>query len=142
MLISFNNFLTISQLPPLHIAMAKSLLSRFDAMSSGDKKDGQRPRPTHNSKSYNKAEAPSPTLKSRPSRASTISTGPLEYKEDARRPLQDVTQRSKSAAFAKLDGNVDEHGERVLHEEPGEADERPPSALDDLPIELISLTDR
>lgn len=111
--------------------------------SSSTKVEGQRPRGLHNSKSFTRAEPASPSSRTRPGRATTISSGPLEYQEETKRPLQDLKPRSQSAAFAKLVGDVGNNEEdAVIHEEPEDVEERLPSDLVELPIELVSLTDR
>jgi len=105
--------------------------------STESKRDSQRPRPLHVSKSFSKLEPASPDRSTRVQRASTIQNG--VNTEGAMSDKLHQAQRSprrRTDAFEKSSEDEEDQGQT------GEVSEKLPADFDELPIELISLTDR
>jgi len=111
-------------------------LPDFMAPTGSKKSDSQRPRPLHASKSFSKLEPSSPDRSTRIQRASTIQNGvnPPGAMSDMSNQEQNV--RRQPDAFEKSSEDEEDH------EQAGEASEKLPADFDELPIELVSLTDR
>ena len=116
-------------------------LPDFMASSNARKSDNHRPRPLHVSKSFSKIEPPaSPDRSTRSQRASTIQNGGI-----TKTVMSDKTNTSKGDmkpptqpdAFEKSSG-VDEVRSNADDVTGGKL----PADFDELPIELVSLTDR
>jgi len=111
-------------------------LPDFMASSTSKKTDSQRPHPPKSSKSFPKTEPVSPARSSRGQRASTIQIGVKE------KPLLDKTNTAKENRMPRMQSDPIEKRSR---ENKGPADEgsgKLPADFDELPIELVSLTDR
>lgn len=109
-------------------------LPDFMASSGNKKSDTQRPRTIHASKSFSKLAPASPDPTNRIQRASTIQNG-----LDSQGAMSDKSQRlpqKQADAFEKSSEEEEEQGQT------GEASGKLPSDFDELPIELVSLTDR
>ncbi|TVY59706.1 Vacuolar protein sorting-associated protein 9b, partial [Lachnellula suecica] len=108
-----------------------------DFMASSSKKsEAQRPPPLHVSRSFSKLEPASPVHSTRPQRASTIQNGMMSQGTMSDRSNQGQRSPRKQAdAFEKSSEEEDDHGQK------GEVSEKLPVDFDELPIELISLTD-
>ncbi|TVY44699.1 Vacuolar protein sorting-associated protein [Lachnellula subtilissima] len=103
-------------------------LPDFMASSGNKKSDPQRPRTIQTSKSFSKLAPASPDHTNRVQRASTIQNG-----FDSQGPMPNKSQRlpqKQADAF-----------EKSSEDETGEASGKLPSDFDELPIELVSLTD-
>lgn len=113
-------------------------LPDFMASSNGRKNESQRPRPIHVSKSFSKLEPASPDRSTRSTRANTIQNGVISegVMSDKTNTREAKKPKVQPAAFEK--GPQDDG-------EPGTGDEttgKLPADFDELPIELVSLTDR
>ena len=109
------------------------------ASSNGRKSDSQRPSQSlRASKSFSKTDPVSPARSSRNQRASTIQNG-----TNAEGPLSDKTNVLKENRMPRMQPNVPEKLTEVgdLIQEDGSTGKLPVD-FDELPIELISLTDR
>lgn len=112
-------------------------LPDFMAPSGNKKSDSQRPRPLHVSRSFSKPEPASPDISTRVQRASTIQNGVDLQGKMSSKPAQDQRSSQRQAdAFEKSSEDEEDQGQT------GGASEKLPSDFDELPIELISLTDR
>ena len=110
------------------------------ASSNGKKSDNHRPHPLHTSRSFSRIEPASPKQSTRTQRASTIQNGVIP--EDA---MSDKSSASKGAGNSGRQQDVFGHGTEDEEEEDGTDDEgsgKLPADFDELPIELVSLTDR
>ena len=113
-------------------------LPDFMASSNGIKNESQRPRPIHVSKSFSKLEPANPDRSTRSTRANTIQNGVISggIMSDKTNAREGKKPKAQPDAFEK-DPQEDE--------EPGTGDEitgKLPADFDELPIELVSLTDR
>ena len=113
-------------------------LPSFMASSNANNKDPQRPQQLKVSKSFSRAEPASPSRSSRNQRASTIQNGAV-----AEGPLSNQTNISKDKPLPKMqpDG-VEEGSDDENTKLPEESGSKPLAGPEELPIELISLTDR
>jgi hypothetical protein len=101
--------------------------------SNGKKNESQRPRPIHVSRSFSKLEPASPDRSNRPLRASTIQNGSI--------PDRSLTDRSSENAGKTMKGQPDAFD--GAHDDGSEEGTgKLPVDFDELPIELVSLTDR
>jgi hypothetical protein len=112
-------------------------LPHFMASSNGRKNESQRPRHIHVPKSFSKLEPASPDRTTRSTRASTIQNGsiPESVLPDRTNPRDGKKPQAEPDAFEK----------RPQEDESGAGDElsgKLPANFDELPIELVSLTDR
>ncbi|TVY43372.1 Vacuolar protein sorting-associated protein [Lachnellula occidentalis] len=108
-------------------------LPDFMASSGNKKSDPQRPRTIHTAKSFSRLAPPSPDPPNRIQRASTIQNG-----FDSQGAISDKSQRSlqkQADAFEKSPEEEEGQGQT------GETSGKLPSDFDELPIELVSLTD-
>ena len=112
-------------------------LPDFMASSNGRKNESQRPRPIHVSKSFSKLEPASPDHSTRSTRASTIQNGVIP-----KGVMSDKTSTKDSKAKVQPDAfeksPVEDGEPRASNEGTGKL----PADFDELPIELVSLTDR
>lgn len=105
----------------------------FMASSSTKKSDSNRPRPLHTSRSFSRIEPASPKLSTRTQRASTIQHG------IANKPTMSkvgVGSSRKDHIHKESSGSEDEDTEEE------QTTGKLPADFDELPIELVSLTDR
>ncbi|TVY89315.1 Vacuolar protein sorting-associated protein [Lachnellula willkommii] len=108
-------------------------LPDFMASSENKKSDTQRPRTIHASKSFSKLAPASPDPANRIQRANTIQNG-----LDSPGTMSDKSQaslRKQADAFEKSSEDEEEQGQT------DDASGKLPSDFDELPIELVSLTD-
>jgi hypothetical protein len=107
-------------------------LPDFMASPNGRKNESQRPRPIHVSKSFSKLEPASPDRTSRSSRASTIQNGviPAAIMSDKTNMRNENKTKEKSPQEDGASGTGDEVTGKL------------PADFDELPIELVSLSDR
>jgi hypothetical protein len=112
-------------------------LPDFMASSESRKRDSQRPQPLHVSKSFSKLEPASPDRSTRVQRASTIQNGvnPEGAMSDKSQQAQGSPRRPTDT-FEKSSEDEEDQGQT------GEVSEKLPPDFDELPIELVSLTDR
>lgn len=131
-----------------HLAdtMLQQLSTKFMASPANEKGDSSlpRPRPLHVSKSFSRLE-PNPTSPSVRGRASTIQNGTMMENETAEgesTPVETRKPRGLSGVFARVGsfGIGERDGQRVSIPEEGSG--KLPGDFDDLPVELVSLTDR
>jgi hypothetical protein len=115
--------------------MLFSFPDNFMASSSPRKTDGQRPRPLHVSKSFSRLEPSSSGSSTRGQRANTI---PNDMLPDGGKNADNVKPRSRSDVFDKSSGEEDEDEQDSAEETSGKL----PADFDELPIELVSLSDR
>lgn len=106
-------------------------LPDFMSTSPGRRSDGQRPHPLKISRSFSRVEPSSPERSSRPLRASTIQNGALRNRTNVDRMTE-----SPLDAFEKT---PDGEASRDHSQEPSG---KLPAEVDELPIELASLSDR
>ena len=118
-------------------AIADNMLLKFPEFmaSSNVKSDSQRPQPLKVSRSFPRVEPNSPDRSNRDHRASTIQNGvtPEGVIADKR---EDAKSKMQPDVFEKSPEGGDDHG---AGEEIGG---KLPADFDELPIELVSLTDR
>lgn len=109
-------------------------LPDFMASSNARKGDSQRPRPIHVSKSFSRSEPSSPAA-TRNQRASTLQIGSTSVAMlDKSKDLRD---RSVSEAKADVFEKTSEEDEKTA-----DMTGKLPADFDELPIELVALTDR
>ncbi|CZR59258.1 related to VPS9 [Phialocephala subalpina] len=111
-----------------------------DFMASPDKKksDSQRPRPLHLSKSFSRVDPPSPDHSTRVSRASTIQNGVIPEVVMADKTnvvIHNGNAKRQPDAFEKASEEDEDH------ETADEGSGKLPDDFDELPIELVSLSD-
>jgi hypothetical protein len=112
-------------------------LPDFMASSNGRKSDNQRPRPLHTSRSFSRIEAASPKPSTRSQRASTIQNGVIT--EDAMSEVSNDSNKKRGGDQADaFEKSSDDESPEAADEGNGKLR----SDFDELPIELISLTDR
>jgi hypothetical protein len=108
-------------------------------LSNGSKADAAHPRPLHNSKSFSRIEPEDPGHPTRSQRASTV-------QDEAMPEIISSDQPSilKENKFSKMpQDSFDKSSEEdESHGAVEGAPEKLPADFDELPIELISLTDR
>jgi hypothetical protein len=116
-----------------------SALPDFMASSNGRKSDSQRPRALHTAKSFSRLEPASPKRSTRSQRASTIQNGVIQevVMSDKSNPLGE-NERLGRQQNAFENESDDEGNEDADEESTGKL----PADFDELPIELVSLTDR
>ena len=110
------------------------------ASSNAKKNETQRPPQLKASKSFSKAEPASPARSSRNQRASTIHNGGGGVVDG---PLSNKTNTSNDKPPPKMQSDVfenDPDGENT--KQPEQSGSKPLAASEELPIELVSLTDR
>ena len=113
-------------------------LPDFMASSNGRKNESQRPRPIHVSKSFSKLEPVSPDRTSRSTRASTIQNGVTP--EDIMSDKTNLKDGNKTKVQANpFEKSPQEDGSSGAG---GEVTGKLSTDFDELPIELVSLTDR
>jgi hypothetical protein len=108
------------------------------ASSNARKSDNHRPHPLHASKSLSRIEPASPDRSTRTQRASTIQNGVISETVMSDKPnasKKNGMPRTQPDAFEKSSENED-------HNTTEEASGKLPADFDELPIELVSLTDR
>jgi hypothetical protein len=116
-------------------------LPDFMAPPNDRKTDDQRPRPLQGSKSWSRIEPESPGRRARKQRASTVDNGAVSKLDNAETPDQPgaVSQDPPKMQPDAFEKSSDEDGH---HEAVEGIAGRLSVDCDDLPIELISLTDR
>jgi hypothetical protein len=122
----------------------------FDFMSSSMKKsEANRPRPLHTSRSFSRIEPSSPKTVTRTARASTLQDGKKSAESAGEKSQLEILKESISSnPNAYYNGSEEEDDEDDDDEEDDtvtakqEAEKKMPKDFDELPIELISLTDR
>lgn len=113
-------------------------LPDFMAPPNGSKNVSQRPCPIHGSKSFSKLEPAGPDRSTRNSRASTIQNGAISEGD-----MPDETN-GRDSKKTKVQPDAFEKSSPE-DEEPGAGEGgagKLPAVFDELPIELVSLTDR
>ncbi len=126
--------------PKMQAITDKMVFSLPDFMASPDKKrsDNQRPRPLHLSKSFSKVEPVSPDHSTRGSRASTISNGVISeviMADKSNAVVHNGKARRQPDAFEK---SPEDEDNGIVDDAAGKL----PDDFDELPIELVSLSDR
>ena len=124
----------------------------FDFMSSSTKKsEANRPRPLHTSRSFSRIEPSSPKTVTRTARASTLQDGKKAADQGGEKSQLDILKESISSNPNAYDNDSEEEEERDNDDEEEEEDtsaennadeKKSTKGFDELPIELISLTDR
>lgn len=109
-------------------------LPDFMATSSPRKSENQRPRTLHSTRSFTKAESPNPVPLNRTQRASTTQNG---MTANTSNPNPRIRGTNMSARQPDSFEKMPEEDEGATH-----ASEKLPADFDELPIELVSLTDR
>jgi len=113
-------------------------LPGFMASSNAKTNDNQRPQQLKVSKSFSRAEPASPARTSRNQRASTIQNGVV-----AEGPLSNKPNISTDKPLPKMQSDVAEQGSDDENtKQPSESSQKPLAGPEELPIELVSLTDR
>ncbi|KAF4630033.1 hypothetical protein G7Y89_g8101 [Cudoniella acicularis] len=107
-------------------------LPDFMASAHGKKSESQRPRPLHSSRSFSKLEPSTPDRIARAQRASTIQNGVMSDSSLSDKSNRDRMSVRQPDAFEKAPEDNDDTS-RVS--------EKLPADFDELPIELVSLTD-
>jgi hypothetical protein len=108
-------------------------LPDFMASPNNGKTDGPQ-RPLQSSKSFTKFESPTPDRLTRTQRASTIQNGVASTPADSKAIKDGRMSRTPTDVFEKM---VEEEDTP-----PAPVSEKLPVDFDELPIELVSLTDR
>jgi hypothetical protein len=105
------------------------------APTNGNGRKTERPRPLHTSKSFSRIEPASPDRPTRSTRASTIQNVGVILKGT----LSDTTSTNKKSQLDAFEnGSSDDEDQAAPQEETGKL----PADFDELPIELVSLSDR
>lgn len=107
------------------------------ASSNAKNNDTQRPQELKVSKSFSRAEPTSPARLSRNQRASTIHNGAV-----ADRPLSDKTNHLKDKPLPNMRPDVEQDSDNENIRKPEGSSSEPLGGPEQLPIELVSLTDR
>ena len=124
--------------PPNMQAITDKMLFNFpDFMASPNvKKTDPRSRPLHSSRSFSKLESPPPERLNRSQRASTIPNGMISETGDS-----EIPKRRN-----RMSGSPPDSFDKMPEEDEGQGSpphsEKLPADFDELPIELVSLTDR
>ena len=131
----------LSALEKMQAFTDKMLLTLPDFMASSNarKSDSPRPRPLHVSKSFSKIEPASPDRPTRSQRASTIqhaAAKEMVVSEYASTSMEGSKPIMPPDAFEKTSGDNEDESTAE------EVAEKSPLDFDELPIELVSLTDR
>jgi len=110
-------------------------LPDFMASSNDRKSENQRPRPLHLSKSFSRVEPASPDRSTRIQRTSTIQNGVIPEDVMVKPSRENKKPRPQADAFEK---SSDDEDNGTMEEPTGKL----PDDFDELPIELVSLSDR
>lgn len=110
------------------------------APSGSKKSDSHRPRPLHTSRSFSRIEPSSPKQSTRIQRASTIQNGVISEDAMADKGKASSTGESMCRQQDAFDRDSDE--EDIEEDTDAEDNGKLPADFDELPIELVSLTDR
>jgi hypothetical protein len=131
------SLLTLSSSAKMQAITDKMLfkLPEFMASSNGRKSDAHRPRPLQASKSWSRIEPESPSRSTRSTRASIVQNGAVPEVSSNKAIRKDKMSKAKSDVFEK---GADEDVRGAVDEATGKL----PADFDELPIELVSLTDR
>ena len=111
----------------------KMMFTLPEFMASSNARKSERPRPLHLSKSFTRVGPASPDLSTRAQRASTIQNGVMLDGIMANTSRENRKPRTQPDAFEKTpedDGPGEESSGKL------------PDDFDELPIELVSLSDR
>ncbi len=110
-------------------------LADFMASATEKRPESQRPHPLHISKSFSRVEPSSPDILTRSQRSSTVPNGVNTGGVMADKPTT-ILENGQLDAFEKSPEEYQSNG--VLQEPSGKL----PDDFDQLPIELVSLSDR